>query len=63
MRSGKVDGWSEKYYPGLTDQEHKANNIWFRDMLAMLTDTGILAVPSLRKSFNKQGKEICPLHR
>ena len=57
-----MDGWSEKYYPGLTDQEHKANNLWFRDMLKMLTNTGMLAVPNLRKSFNKQGKETCPLH-
>ena len=55
-----MDGWSEKYYPGLTEQEHRANNIWFRDMLTMLTDAGMLAVPSLRKTFNKQGEEISP---
>ena len=56
-----MEGWSEKYYPGLTAYEHKANNAWFRRMLDMLTETGTLAVPSINKAFNKQGKEIMSL--
>ena len=53
-----ISDWSEKYYPGLPPEQHQVNNNWFRNMLAMLTDTGILVVPSLLKSFNKQGEEI-----
>ena len=56
-----MEGWSEKYYPGLTAYEHNANNDWFRRMLDMLTETGTLAVPSINKAFNKQGKEIMSL--
>ena len=55
-----MDGWSEKYYPGLTPEQHKVNDNWFCMMLAMLANTGILAVPSLHKFFNKQGEEVDP---
>ena len=50
--------WSEKYYTGLDDAQHKANNSWFRQMLRFLTDDGILYVPNLDKTFDKQGGEV-----
>ena len=50
--------WSKKYYKGLTEAQHKANDDWFKDMLRLLKDKGILAVPNLQKSFNKKGEEI-----
>ena len=50
--------WSEKYYEGLSPEKHGKNNIWFRETLAMLTDTGIIFVPNLGKTFNKQGRDI-----
>ena len=53
-----MESWSEKYYPGLTLEQHKVNNDWFRKMLELLTDTGTLGVPNIRKIFNKQGEEI-----
>ena len=53
-----MDDWSERFYPGLTPEQHKNNNDWFRNILNMLEDTGELLVPSLGKSFNKQGFEI-----
>ena len=53
-----MEGWSEKYYPGLTPRQHTANNNWFHNMLELLTDTGTLVVPTLGIAFNKQGEEI-----
>tara|TARA_R100000951_G_scaffold113971_1_gene117176 strand:+ start:157 stop:318 length:162 start_codon:yes stop_codon:yes gene_type:complete len=49
--------WSKKYYTDLTDAQHDVNDAWFKNMLSMLNDTGILYVPNLNKSFNKQGEE------
>ena len=53
--------WSQRYYPGLTPRQHNANNIWFRNMLEMLKDSGTLVVPGIEKVFNKQGEEISGL--
>ena len=50
--------WSEKYYEGLSEEQHRINNQWFMNMLNYLNDTGTLYVPNLNKSFNKQGEEI-----
>ena len=50
--------WSKRYYDGLTEAQHRANDAWFQQMLDLLTDTGFLMVPSLEKAFNKQGEEI-----
>ena len=50
--------WSKKYYKGLTNTQHKINDDWFKNMLNYLKDTGILYVPNLNKSFNKQGEEV-----
>ena len=50
--------WSKKYFPGLTEPQHQANDDWFKDSLRLLKDTGILAVPVLQKIFNKEGKEV-----
>ena len=50
--------WSRKYYTGLTDLEHQANDRWFKHALSLLTDDGILAVPNLVRAFNKQGEEV-----
>ena len=50
--------WSEKYYEGLSEEQHRINNQWFINMLNYLNDTGTLYVPNLNKSFNKQGEEI-----
>tara|TARA_R110002167_G_scaffold228112_1_gene433215 strand:+ start:60 stop:224 length:165 start_codon:yes stop_codon:yes gene_type:complete len=49
--------WSKKYYADLSEFEHDANDGWFKNMLSMLTDKGILYVPNLDKRFNKQGEE------
>ena len=50
--------WSKKYYRGLPDWQHKENDAWFKKMLSMLKDTGVLVVPNLNKSFSKSGDEI-----
>ena len=50
--------WSKKYYQGLTEYEHIVNDEWFRDRLFSLKEHGILHIPNLNKSFNKQGDEI-----
>ena len=50
--------WSEKYYPGLSPEKHGDNNSWMRDVLAALNDGGIIFVPNLGKTFNKQGEEV-----
>ena len=54
----KIMNWSEKYYEGLSEEQHTINNQWFKDMLSYLKDTGTLYVPNLNKSFNKQGEEM-----
>ena len=50
--------FSEKYYSHLDEFQHQLNDIWFNNMLNMLTDSGQLYVPILNKSFNKLGEEI-----
>ena len=50
--------WSEKYYKGLNNNQHRINNEWFKIMLKYLKDNGILYVPNIKKSFNKQGEEV-----
>ena len=50
--------WSQTYYTNLTLDEHIANNNWFRSMLYMLKEDGVLYVPILNKSFNKKGRLI-----
>ena len=55
-----MDSWSKKYYPGLTDDQHQVNDEWFKGMLDLLNDSGVLAVPNLQKYFNKKGEEINP---
>ena len=49
--------WSQTYFTNLTLDEHIANNNWFRSMLYMLKEDGVLYVPILNKSFNKLGEE------
>ena len=49
---------SQRYYNTLTPAQHAANNNWFEQMLSYLKEDGILYVPVLDKSFNKQGHEI-----
>ena len=51
------ESWSKKYYNSLTEEQHKANDDWFKDVLRLLKDTGILAVPNIQKCFNKKGEE------
>lgn len=58
MSEELTDSWSKKYYEDLTETQHKVNDAWFQDMLRLLTDTGILAVPNLRRNFNKHGEEM-----
>ena len=51
--------WSQKYYgESLPDVFHDINNKWFGTMTSFLKDDGVLYVPDLDKSFNKQGEEI-----
>ena len=51
--------WSQKYYPDLPEGFfHEINNKWFNLMTHYLKDDGVLYVPDLDKSFNKQGEEI-----
>ena len=50
--------WSEQYFHTLTPNEHRANNVWFHHKLNQLKDDGVLIVPVIGKSFNKQGQEI-----
>ena len=49
--------WSQSYFSDLTSEEHNINNNWFQLMRDRLTDSGILYVPILNKSFNKLGEE------
>ena len=51
--------WSQKYYGAtIPDGFHDINNKWFNLMIYYLKDAGVLYVPDLDKSFNKQGEEI-----
>ena len=50
--------FSEKYYFHLDEFQHQVNDIWFNNMLNMLTDSGQLYVPILNKTFNKLGEEV-----
>ena len=51
--------WSQKYYvESLPDVFHDINNKWFDTMTSFLKDNGVLYVPDLDKSFNKQGEEV-----
>jgi hypothetical protein len=52
------ESWSRKYYPGLPDYQHEANDEWFRMSLELLTATGTLIVPSLGLAFNRKGECI-----
>ena len=52
-----LSNWSQTYFTNLTLDEHIANNNWFRSMLYMLKEDGLLYVPILNKSFNKLGEE------
>ena len=54
----KIVSWSKKYYEGLTEAQHKANDDWFESKRKLLNDTGVLIVPNLQKSFNRHGEEI-----
>ena len=54
----EATSWSRKYYSGLPDWQHQANDEWFRRSLELLTDTGVLIVPNLNKTFNKKGECI-----
>ena len=50
--------WSQKYYDGLPQGLHDINNKWFNLMIQYLKEDGVLYVPDLDKSFNKQGEEV-----
>ena len=52
-----LSNWSQTYFTNLTLDEHIANNNWFRSMLYMLKEDGVLYVPILNKSLNKLGEE------
>jgi len=53
-----MKSFSAKYFPDLNEFEQQYNDIWFNNMLNMLTDSGQLYVPILNKTFNKLGEEI-----
>ena len=61
--------WSQTYFvndtsgddivtANLTPEQHEINNKWFKSMLTMLKDDGVLFVPVLNKQFNKLGEEV-----
>ena len=54
--------WSEKYF-NCTPNEHRANDAWFHEMRRHLTDDGVLYVPCINRSFNKQGEEISNVYK
>ena len=54
----KIASWSKKYYEGLTEAQHKANDDWFESKRKLLNYTGVLIEPNLQKSFNRKGEEI-----
>ena len=49
--------WSQSYFTNLTPDQHNANNRWFKSIRDQLTDSGVLYVPILDKTFNKLGEE------
>ena len=50
--------WSRKYYTGLKEWQHDANDKWFAQALSLLNGKGKLFVPNLKKSFDKKGAEL-----
>ena len=52
-----MSSWSRKYYRGLEEWQHDANDEWFKKTLALLNGKGKLFVPNLKKAFNKKGDE------
>ena len=52
------ESWSKQYYEGLPDWQHSINDAWFQRMIELLSDTGVLMVPSIQRSFNKRGEEV-----
>ena len=53
-----MTSWSKQYFDGLNEEQHQANDAWFTDMLRLLNDTGVLAIPNLQKCFNKKGEDV-----
>ena len=53
-----LSNWSQTYFTNLTLDQHIANNNWFRSVLSMLKDDGVLYVPVLDKEFDKSGRLI-----
>ena len=49
--------WSQKYYD-LPQECHDVNNEWFDNIRTLLKEDGVIHVPDINKSFNKQGEEI-----
>jgi DNA modification methylase len=59
IKTTQVTGWSEKYYTGITREQHQANNDWFNSMRRMLKPGGLITVPDLGyKSFTEDGEEV-----
>ena len=50
--------WSQSYFTNLTPDQHNANNRWFKSIRDKLTDSGVLYVPNLNKTFNRLGEEV-----
>ena len=51
--------WSQKYYGDMLPPEcHELNNNWFDMVRKYMKEDGVLHVPDINKSFNKQGEEI-----
>ena len=50
--------WSQQHFTGLTHNQHTVNNHWFFQMTNLLSEDGLLFVPTLNKTFNKNGEEV-----
>ena len=50
--------WSQSYFTDLTPDQHNMNNRWFQSIRDKLTDSGVLYVPNLNKTFNRLGEEV-----
>ena len=50
--------WSQSYFINLTPDQHNANNRLFKSIRDKLTDSGVLYVPNLNKTFNRLGEEL-----
>tara|TARA_Y100001968_G_scaffold297096_1_gene305775 strand:+ start:207 stop:425 length:219 start_codon:yes stop_codon:yes gene_type:complete len=50
--------WSQQHFTGLTHNQHAVNNHWFFQMTNLLAEDGRLFVPTLNKTFNKNGEEV-----